>query len=100
LVSYIRDTTATADLIKRNGIDASEVHTSGRYSFIIILKQMIIQIIITIIIIISIEFRLTSEEWAWNGKISPQIYFTAIPCVAEIPFFFLNFLCISQCDFI
>ncbi|XP_059433924.1 uncharacterized protein LOC132167048 [Corylus avellana] len=29
-VSYIRDTTATAELIKRNGIDALEVHTNGR----------------------------------------------------------------------
>ncbi|GMY27920.1 hypothetical protein FCV25MIE_23162 [Fagus crenata] len=29
-VTYIRDTTATADLIKRNGIDAVEIHTSGR----------------------------------------------------------------------
>nr|XP_023876583.1 uncharacterized protein LOC111989011 isoform X3 [Quercus suber] len=32
LVTYIRDTTATADLIKRNGIDAVEIHTSGRQS--------------------------------------------------------------------
>ncbi|XP_050239792.1 uncharacterized protein LOC126688905 isoform X2 [Quercus robur] len=31
-VTYIRDTTATADLIKRNGIDAVEIHTSGRQS--------------------------------------------------------------------
>ncbi|KAK9991729.1 hypothetical protein SO802_026714 [Lithocarpus litseifolius] len=30
VVTYIRDTTATADLIKRNGIDAVEIHTSGR----------------------------------------------------------------------
>ncbi|KAM3755727.1 hypothetical protein ACB098_02G061500 [Castanea mollissima] len=32
VVTYIRDTTATADLIKRNGIDAVEIHTSGRQS--------------------------------------------------------------------
>ncbi|KAF3953376.1 hypothetical protein CMV_021176 [Castanea mollissima] len=30
VVSYVRDTTATADLIERNGIDAVEMHTSGR----------------------------------------------------------------------
>lgn len=29
-VTYVRDAIATADLIKRNDVDAMEIHTSGR----------------------------------------------------------------------
>lgn len=30
--TYIRDATATSELLKRNDVDAIEIHTSGRYS--------------------------------------------------------------------
>lgn len=31
--TYIRDATATSELLKRKDVDAIEIHTSGRYSF-------------------------------------------------------------------
>jgi hypothetical protein len=30
--TYIRNATATSELLKRNDVDAIEIHTSGRYS--------------------------------------------------------------------
>lgn len=33
VVTYIRDANATAELIKRDDVDALEIHTSARYSF-------------------------------------------------------------------
>lgn len=33
VVTYVRDAAATAKLLKRNDVDAVEIHTSGRYNF-------------------------------------------------------------------
>ena len=39
VVTYIRDANATAELIKRDDVDALEIHTSARYSFFILLME-------------------------------------------------------------
>lgn len=55
MVTYKRDATATADLIKRNGVDALEIHTSGRYFFGISLNKLLFEREYTISLMI--------EEW-------------------------------------
>lgn len=35
MTSYIREAATTSELLKRNDVDAVEIHTTGRYSFLI-----------------------------------------------------------------
>lgn len=34
MVTYVRDTAATAELLRRDDVDAVEIHTSARYVFL------------------------------------------------------------------
>lgn len=34
VVTYVRDAATTAKLLERNDVDAIEIHTNGRYSFV------------------------------------------------------------------